>query len=96
MLEGTAGLHDRINFNMVVAFESDQPLKQADYYLDYPFDFMEFVGATASGQQITGDGWTLYCEQPGYARLSFSRGTSAASIPARTVSTKDELMSMGP
>ena len=77
-----------MDFDMIFDIETSAPLKQIEFYVDYPSDFMEFTSTS-------GDGWSLNNSQPGYVKLTMDASTRFVSIPARTMHTKGELASMG-
>ena len=77
-----------MDFDMIFDIETSAPLKQIEFYVDYPSDFMEFTSTS-------GDGWSLNNSQPGYAKLTIDASTRFVSIPARTTHTKGELAGMG-
>ena len=41
-----------MDFDMIFDIETSAPLKQIEFYVDYPSDFMEFISTS-------GDGWSL-------------------------------------
>lgn len=77
-----------MGFDLMFDIETSAPLKQIEFYVDYPSDFMEFTSTS-------GDGWSLNNGQPGYAKLTVDVSARFMSIPARTTHTKGELAGMG-
>ena len=77
-----------MDFDMIFDIETSAPLKQIEFYVDYPSDFMEFTS-------MSGDGWSLNNGQPGYAKLTVDASARFMSIPARTTHMKGELAGMG-
>lgn len=77
-----------MGFDLMFDIETSAPLKQIEFYVDYPSDFMEFTSTS-------GDGWSLNNGQPGYAKLTVDASARFMSIPARTTHTKGELAGMG-
>jgi len=77
-----------MEFDVVLTVEANTGLKQMDFYIDYPSDFMEFTS-------YSGEGWTLAVEQPGYARLSLDSSIRVAAIPSRTAYSKADLAAAG-
>ena len=93
-LDVFSGGTERIKFDVIFAFESNMDFEKADFYLDYPSDLMEFVGLDVY-DSVSGDGWTLRREQPGYVKLSVSAGVCDISMPAMTNSSADALKQAG-
>ena len=86
--ESQGGTSSKMNFDLMLEIQASAPLKQIEFYIDYPLDFMEFTGTS-------GDGWSLNNSQPGYSKITVNASTRFVSIPARTVHTKGELADMG-
>jgi len=92
--DSAGGENDPMEFSMVLALDSSLQLRQSEFYVDYPSDFMEFAGVDDTGA-ISGPNWTAKIQQPGYIKLTLGSGVGFAEIPARTLFTKSELAQIG-
>ena len=50
--ESSGGEGSKMAFNLMFDIETSAPLKQIEFYVDYPSDFMKFTS-------MVGDGWSL-------------------------------------
>lgn len=50
--ESSGGEGSKMAFDVMFDIETSAPLKQIEFYVDYPSDFMEFTSTA-------GDGWSL-------------------------------------
>lgn len=86
--KSSGGGDSRMQFDVLFGIQTSAPLKQMEFYVDYPSDFMEFT-------DTSGDGWSLDDDQTGYAKLTVDASARFISIPARTIHTKGQLAGIG-